>query len=223
MHKHFLLSVLLLSLCLGCGTGEYESRIGKHGGGSTAAANLLGPAEEIPGTRVSFRPPLGMKLLPKNTDPRRAVPFSPGMRIYEGFVKDSTGGEIPFYCYFGADKTSKAPGQDVTTLWNAVLKAARGQAKPLTDITVTGADGKEDTWQMGRVIGHNQETYYRDKSGSGTYRPMDIALEFYVHEQAGFTAVITWRVPTNIEKNVGDVGLAELAKAVAGGVTVRPK
>ena len=55
MHKRFLLNSLLLCLCLGCGTGEYESRIGQHRGGS--APEALGPAEEIAGTRVSIRAP----------------------------------------------------------------------------------------------------------------------------------------------------------------------
>ena len=79
MHKHFLASVVLLSFCLGCGTGEYESRIGGHrggggGGGGAAAADPLGPAEDLPGTRVSIRVPPCVTLVPEGTDPEAVPP-----------------------------------------------------------------------------------------------------------------------------------------------------
>jgi hypothetical protein len=52
---------------------------------------------------------------------------------------------------------------------------------------------------------------------------MDCVGELYLREDAGFFVMIAWRVPSNIEKNVGDIGLAELAKLTAGAVSVKPQ
>jgi hypothetical protein len=35
--------------------------------------------------------------------------------------------------------------------------------------------------------------------------------------------MILWRLPASIEKNVGDIGLADLAKQTAGGVSIKPQ
>ncbi len=139
MHKHFLPSVLLLSLCLGCGTGEYESRIGQHSSGS-AAADLLGPAEELPGTRVSFHAPSRMTLLPAGTDPKRTQlpPMQlPGVqqRVYEGFVKDTAGGQTPFYCLIMSMQLPKGPGVNVTEgIKNAMTKTPGGGTRAVRGI-----------------------------------------------------------------------------------------
>jgi hypothetical protein len=52
---------------------------------------------------------------------------------------------------------------------------------------------------------------------------MDAIGEGYAREEAGCVIMIAWRVPSHLEKNIGDVGLADLAKAVAGGVSVKPQ
>ena len=67
MHKRLLLHVVLLCLCLGCGTGEYELRIAQRK--TTSPFDGLLPAEELAGTRVSIRVPRGTTLLPDGTDP----------------------------------------------------------------------------------------------------------------------------------------------------------
>lgn len=226
MHRHFLLSVLLLSLCLGCGTGEYESRIGQHKGGA-AAPDLLGPAEELPGTRVSIRVPRCMALLPQGTDPKPApgIPFPmPGvqLRIYEGFVKDSDGGQIPFYCTLFTMETPKTPGGNLLNQMKTTMAKVSGQEPQFVDFQATSPEGKESKWQMGRAT-DKDSFYYKGKDGKDSLRPMDAIGEMYLREEAGYSIIVGWRVPANIEKNVGDVGLAELAKATAGGVSVRPQ
>ena len=216
MHKHFSLSVLLLSLCLGCGKG----------GGPP---DLVGPAEDLPGTRVSFRVPTCMTLLPDGTDAKRAkplIPFQiPGMqqRTYEGFVKDGVGSEIPFYCHVLVVATPKAPGQDVSSQLRSAMSKIPGNAPALTDFLAVSPEGKESKWQMMRLPAATNEFYCKDKAGKETYKPLNAIGEMYLHEEAGFSVMIAWRLPEYIEKNVGNVGLAELAKATAGGVTVRPQ
>jgi hypothetical protein len=225
MHKHFLPSVLLLSLCLGCGTGEYESRIGQHrGGGAAAGGDLLGPSEALAGTRVSIQPPLCMTLMPQGADPKRTkIPALslPGlqMRVYEGFVKDSDGGDIPFYCAVMAMEVPK--GMNMGGQMQAMASKQPGKPQ-ITDVQITGPDGKDNKWQTGRGV-EKDEFFYKSKDGKEAPRPMDAVGEMYAREDGGTFIMIGWRVPANIEQNVGNVGLAQLAKAVAGGVTVRPQ
>jgi hypothetical protein len=229
MHKHFLASVFLLSLCLGCGTGEYESRIGGHhgGGGGAAGPDLLGPAEDWSGTRVSVRVPHCMAILPPGADPKRArnIPTPlPTMqqRVYEGFVTDRDGGKTPFYWHILVMDVPKAPGVSVADQLKKAMAKDPANAPKFADFQAVNSEGKETKWQMAHSSDKG-DFYYKDKNGVETLRPMDEAEEMYVHEDAGYFVFIAWRVPSNIEQNIGDVGLAELAKAVAGGVTVKPQ
>jgi len=226
MHKRFLLNILLLGLCLGCGTGEYESRIGQHRVGSTASApDLLGPAEDLPGTRVSIHAPRCMTLLPQEAEPKRSKSFPlPGaqQRIYEGFVKDSEGGEIPFYCYIIAMEIPKVPGLNLMSQMQTAMTKAPGNAPQFVEVQVTSPEGKESKWQMAHGP-DKDEFYYKGKDGKETLRPMDAVDEAYLREEAGYIVMVLWRLPSHIEQNVGDVGLVQLAKATAGGVSVRPQ
>ena len=227
MHKHFLLSVLLLSLCLGCGTGEYESRIGQHKGGA-AGGDLLGPADELVGTRISIRAPACMTLLPPGTDPKRAkgIPMAlPGVqqRTYEGFVEDTDGGKTPFYFHVITMEVPKAPGVNIMEQTKTMMSKVPGHAPPqFAEFQATSPDGKESKWQMAH-LSDKDEFYYKGKDGKDLLRSMPDVEEMYLREDAGYFIMIGWRVPSNIEQNVGGVGLAELAKAAAGGVSVKPQ
>ncbi len=235
MHKHFLLSAFLLSLCLGCGTGEYESRIGQHhgggGGGAAAAPSTdLGPAEDLPGTRVSVRVPGCLMPLPDGTDPKRdqLLHLQPAYveRAYEGFVKDSTGGQIPFYCHIFAAETPKTPGPGVADRLFSTLTTGGGGVRGSPgrlEWQVTGPDGKQRTWDAMKLSGGQMQFYYKDKSGQPSYRYMDNSYLFVWCDESGYSVAIAYRLPTEIEKNVGEVGLSELGKATAAGVTFRPK
>ena len=53
---------------------------------------------------------------------------------------------------------------------------------------------------------------------------MDNSYLFVWCDESGYSVAIAYRLPTGeIEKNVGEVGLSELGKATAAGVTFRPK
>ena len=168
-----------------------------------------------------------MTLLPQGADPKRTKVESvslPGaqVRTYEGFVKDSAGGEIPFYCHIVAMETSKAPGVNLLDKMKEGMAKEVGHGSQFVEFHATGPEGKESKWQMIHAP-DKDDYYYKGKDGKEALRPMDAIGEMYLREEAGYFILIGWRVPANIEKNVGEVGLAELAKAVAGGVTVRPQ
>jgi hypothetical protein len=230
MPKSLSLSVVLLCLCLGCGTGEYESRIGQHRGGSAAAAgpSLLGPAEDVSGTRVTIHAPLGMTLAPQGGDSKRAKPFPfpvPGaqQRIYEGFVTDSQGGQTPFYCNIITLDISKVAGLDPMGMMKGAAAKAPG-APQFSEIQATSPEGKESKWQTARHA-DKDEFYYKSKDGKENFQQMDDIEEIYVQQESGFFVMIAWRLPSHIEPYIGGegVGLGQLAKAVAGGVTVKPQ
>jgi hypothetical protein len=227
MHKYILASAVLLSLCLGCGTGEYQSHIGQSRGGA-AGGDLLGPAEDMAGTRVSIRAPRCVTLLPQGTDPKRAktIPIPlPGIqqRTYEGFVEDTDGGKTPFYFHVMTMEVPKAPGMNFMDQMKAGMSKVPGAAAPqFTEFQATGPDGKECKWQTARKS-DKDDFYYKGKDGKDSLRSMPDVEEMYMREDAGYLIMIAWRIPANIEQNVGGVGLAELAKAAAGGVSVKPQ
>ena len=164
-----------------------------------------------------------MTLLSQGTDPKRAKPIPmPGVqpRIYEGFVKDSTGGEIPFYCYFVVLEMPKVPGVNLADIMKSAIAKMPGSPQ-MTEVQATSPEGKESKWQM--VHGPEKDEFYYKKDGKDTLQPMDAIDEMYHHEEAGVFVIIAWRLPASIEKNIGDVGLTDLAKAVAGGVSVKPQ
>jgi hypothetical protein len=220
MNKCFLLNGVLLCLCLGCGPSEYQTRMAQRK--ASSASEALGPAEELTGTRVSICAPRCMTLLPQGTDPKRSktIPIPiPGaqQRIYEGFVKDSAGGEMPFYCCIIALEVPKVPGASPMSQ----MQATMGQVQ-FSEFQAASPEGKESKWQMAREL-NKDEFYYKGKDGKDTLQPMDAVAEGYFHEEAGFFVMVMWRLPTSIEKNIGGVGLAELAKQTVGAVSFKPQ
>jgi hypothetical protein len=150
----------------------------------------------------------------------------PGLqqKTYEGFVPDAAEGSIPFYCHVAAIETSKVPGQNLASFVQGALgKLQPGAAPQWVDVQAASPEGKESKWQTMHLSLPQEEFYYREKGGKESFRSMPCVLEAYIHEEAGFSVVIIVRAPSSIEQNVGNVGLAELAKAAAGGVSVRPQ
>lgn len=217
MRKLFLLN-LLVCLVLGCGTSSYESRIGQRSG--PKKADNLPAAEDLPGTKVSIRMPgqLGQPLVEDANNAKRVKPglfVMPGLkRTYETFAKDSEGGEWPFYCYIGV--VEGADAKDITGKIRGELGNNAGQWQ---DFQADAPDGGKIAWKMLRFTS-DQEFYVKDKTGQGNSRPgVAGLLEVYVHEGPATTVVVAWRVPAFIEPTVG---LANLTKTTAAGVSVKP-
>ncbi len=217
MRKLFLLSVLVC-LVLGCGTGSYESRIGSRK--TASKADNLPAAEDLPGTKVSIRVPglLGQPLAEDANNAKRVKPglFTlPGLkRTYEGFVKDSTGGEWPYYCYFGV-----VEGADAQNVTGKIRTELGNNAGDWADFPCETPDGRGTTWKKLRLTA-NQEFYYKNKDGQGKDLPNTPGLlEVYVHEEAGTAVIVAWRMPAALEASVA---LADLAKTTAGGMSIKP-
>lgn len=192
------------------------------------ATDLLGPAGDLQGTRVSIRMATCLSAVPAGVDPKRsqAIPIPiPGLqqKTYEGFVEDGAHGQIPFYCQVMVVEKAKMPGGSLAAQLPAGIGKPPGGPGQPTDLQVTTSEGKESKWQTMRMTLPKQEFYYRDQAGHESFRTIDAIIDMYTHDEAGYSIMLVWRVPSDIEQNVGNVGLAELAKAVAGGVTVRPQ
>jgi hypothetical protein len=218
--------VLLLLLLVGCGTGEYERRLGERNAKIQAKAalkfNVLAAPLELPGTGVSIAVPksLADPPLAENADPRRLKPPTlaiPGQKLtYEGFVQDSEGGQLSYYCYLGV-----TPGS-LQEVVGEVQKEAMGNQRrrgglAWTDFEGEQRDGLMNKWRKVR-IDKEQEFYYKPKNGQEQFPAMPGALEIYLYDAGGQVVVMAWRLPTSIEKNVG---LASLMPLVAGSVSVK--
>lgn len=224
MHKRFLLNILLLCLCfVGCGTSDYEAKIGQRKAGG--APDALLPAEDLPGTRVSIRVARRFDspaLAEGAVDAKRVKPgivTIPGWkRTCEGLVKDAAGGQMPFYCYIGVVEKPAGAGQNAADqLLAEVKKLPEGNAVQWADFQATSPEGRDSKWRMLRVT-CPQDFYYKEKDGKDGSRSMPGILEVYVCEEAGFSVVMVWRLPTSLEQNIG---LGELVKQMAGAVSVK--
>jgi hypothetical protein len=223
MRKCFSVNILLLSLCLGCGTGDYEAKLDHRK--VTSKFDVLLPAENLAGTRVSIRTPSEFKLPPLAEGTADVKRYKPGVvtvpglkRTCEGLIEDAAKGQIPFYCHIGvieasADQAKKTAEQ----LQAEVAKLPKGETVQWSPMQVATPNGRESNWQMLRLA-CPQEFYYKTKEGKDTFTTMDGILEVYLHEEGGYAVVIVWRLPSSVEQNVG---LPDLAKLMAGAVSVK--
>ncbi len=225
-----LLCCLLLCLWVGCGTSGYEQRLEGRGARTPAQAaqaaakfDKLNNPQQVPGTPVSIRIPRAFTSPPLaegTADARRVKPgivAIPGLKLtYEGFVKDSAEGQMPYYCYVGV---TSGPLQNVEPqLRNELAKQFQGGMTDWTDFSCETPEGQTIQWRKLRLLG-KQEFYYKDKEGKEHYpSKVDGVLEIYLCEKGGQVVIVAWRLPAGIEPNVA---LGELAPLVAGSVSVK--
>ncbi|MEN6406293.1 MAG: hypothetical protein ABFC77_07470 [Thermoguttaceae bacterium] len=220
-------SVLLpcgLAMLIGCGTGEYEKRLAGRDARLKAQAVArfadLGNEQNLASTNVSFRIPKKMTAL-SSGDQRRmnagALPIPDAHQTYEGFVQDSTGGQLPYYCYVGV---LPVPLQQITSQMQTVLTAAKlNGSLNWTDVQAESPDGEVSTWKKLRLQ-TNQDFYYKTKDGQSQYPNVPGMLEFYLRDAGKSVIFVIWRMPTSIEPNVE---LARLAPLVNGCVKAEKK
>ncbi len=230
--KRYLVAGLsfLLCICLGCGTGGYEKqleetvqRLGKE----SAFSGMHSPAQ-LPGTPVSVQLPgfFPQTPLAADSDPRRLAPPSlevPDLKAtHEGSITDSEGGKIPFYCYLAASE--KDPER---SLYRHLRDAFPTTNARWETADCTGSDGATRQWKLLKSAAAQQEFYYVNQQGQESFRSMECTVRFYVRKEGNWFVVVGWRVPTTIEKLIGqgaeqgeDLGLDQWAPRVAGSVKV---
>lgn len=206
-----------LAVLVGCGTGEYEKRLSGRDARLKAQALArfadLGNEQKLPGANVSFRVPKKMSALTSG-DPRRLtpglLPLPDGHQTFEGFIQDSTGGQLPYYCYVGV---LPVPLQQLTAQMQAAFTAAKANGSVnWADAQAESPDGEVSQWKKLRLPA-NQVFYYKKKDGQSQYPNMPGVLELYLGDAGKSTVFIIWRLPTSIENNVE---LARLAPLVNG-------
>lgn len=216
----------LLCICLGCGTGGYEKQLEetvKRLGKESVFRGMHSPTQ-LPGTPVSVQLPGFFQQTPlaADSDPRRLAPPSlevPELKAtYEGSITDSEGGEIPFYCYLAASEEDPE-GQ----LYRRVREAFPTTDARWETVDCTGSDGATRQWKLLKSAAVQQEFYYVNQQGQESFRSLGCTVRFYVRKEGNWFVVVGWRVPTTIEKLIGqgeDLGLDKWAPRVAGSVKV---
>lgn len=220
--RKILLWNVLLSLCLGCGTGHYEELVGNRK--STPASDSLGAEQTLEGTKISIRVPSKLGSPLAGAEDGRMKPgiitISDLKQTYETSLKDSAGGEQTCYCYVGATDAKLTPLEKIAGDIRAQLTAC---PDPKTvgnwmDYQGKAPDGRPIAWRQLRFTGV-QPLYYRDKDGKGKLQDMEGMLDVYLHEEAGTVVIVAWRMSTKLESAIG---LGEMAAAVAGSVSAKP-
>jgi len=157
-------------------------------------------------------------------DPRRLKPSLatlPGLKLtYEAFIKDAEGGQLPYYCYVGAVSMANDSGKDPGGSLRGEL-AGQPANESLSDwepFQGETPEGQGSQWKRLRCVAP-QEFAYTSQAGRTSLMTLPGVLEIYLREEGGYLIVIAWRMPKNIEPNVG---LAKWAPLVAGCVSVKP-
>jgi hypothetical protein len=222
---------LLLSTCLGCGTRRYEDRLQETVKRleQESVFSQMQPPVRLSDTPVMVQFPrfFDHAPLPDDSDPRRLKPPSvdiPGLKLtYEGFITDSEGGKIPFYCYLAA--TEEDPARQ---LQRQVRNAFPAEALDWQSVDCPTPDGGTITWKQLQAEGTQgdgteQEFYYVNESGQESFAKMPAKFLLDLRQEGRLFLVIAWRAPTSIEKLIGqdgNFGLDQWAGRVAGSVTV---
>ncbi len=233
MSKHFtyycpmVAGNLLLILCFGCETAEYEEQLGRTIARLEQQSEFtteMYPPKQVPGTPAWVQLPRSFEEAPLaddgGDDGRRRPPVYVGglKSTYEGFIVDGSGGKMPFYCYLSAlDAASPPAARFNRSMRTQLLSGLDSSIGPWETVQCRAPTGGASEWQKLRATGA-QQFYYVDGNGQGGPREMDGVMEFYTRQDSGFLIVIGWRMPAAIEQYVG---LSEWAPRVAGSVTFK--
>jgi hypothetical protein len=87
------------------------------------------------------------------------------------------------------------------------------------DVSFPTPEGRAATWKKLRSTG-DQEFYCVEKSGKASFRKLPGILEIFYRQDAGCLALMSWRVPTAVEKSTD---FSKLAALMAGSVMVKEK
>lgn len=222
--------VLLLGTWVGCGTGEYESRLKateqRLKQGSVFAQ--MSDAIDLPGTPITVQlpPELNGSPLAEGTDPRRLKPpgpeggeLLPGRKAtYEGFVPYEGGSKMAYYCYLAATEASLIGSRDPIRSLRLQLRTMFPESNSTWEpVQCQTPDGTTKEWNHLSCTG-DQEFYDVDPSGKETFKNTGGTMEFFSRKEGDYLIMIGWRVPTVYTQQVG---LAEWGPRVAGSVTVK--
>jgi len=208
----WLSAAVLLPVVVGCGRAEYEARLdarleqikkGSAFGAMQVAVSLTNP--ELRSGTAAARLPKHLTVLPvgaeDGVDQRRTTPPNYTPRGHaataEGFVTDSEGGKISYYCYLGAT-TLREQDRERT---ERIFRNRFTGAFPDTTVTYDQADGLTPTgsavvWNRARVE-LPQEFYYVDAEGNESYRMAPAFYELWYRIEGDVMLSVAWRVPTD--------------------------
>jgi hypothetical protein len=220
--------VVVVCLCQGCGTGEYERRLNERVKtlGAESSFAHLDQTVDLPGAPLTLGVPGALTRLGESVDPGRLNP--PYMEIpdrkftYEGSVTDARGGKQHYYCYLAVSSVA-AVGSDSPL--KLIHQRARvqfpGMAAGTEDVHIKTPEGRAIVWQRFRMT-VKQGFFYIDQGGQQKSVDMDGILEVWarLEQEAGYHVVVVWRVPAAIAGK-DYANLAERASLVAGSIRVK--
>lgn len=228
------LPAALLASVLGCGAGEYQSRVqarvqematGSEFAGLYAAQTLGDRPVSVRVPQVFTSPPLvpGAEVAGEGAPPatervQPGVVDLPGLTYtYEDFVADAEGGRIPFYLHVGAANTTHRAFRDPTNRWVHQIKSRLPDQDPSWErVECDTPDGRFLVWQRLRAEGEQPFSYV---SQDGRRRVVELPgiLEIYYRVEGDWAITLVWRVPSSIAPHVG---LERWAPMVAGTVSL---
>ena len=204
-------------MCQGCGTGNYEQKMEASRARLETQKSLMQRFDNdlyaeapIPDTSIGLRVPLVFENPPQSDVSREPafVRSLPGLKLdYQVYGVDANNVEHMFHLYVGVTESSPDLLQ---TLSGKVKRAFSGSKADWQDETCDTPTGGTVAWKRLRVTGPQP---FQSRAGTVPTEPG--IFDLWVHDAAGTSVLVAWRVPTSIAKQTK---YEELAPLTAGTV-----
>ncbi len=210
----------------GCGTSEYEERLGKTlqemQSNSKYSEVLKQDAEPIPDTQLAFRVPKRFTQAPLAkgaVDVKRFSPFGKEMSgqklAFEDFIEDSKGGKTAYYLYVAV--VDMPQGREPVAFMNAVIDGLSmnvkdAKSEPVADKPCETPSGAATPWKYFRST-FSASFYYEPKQGQPGFRSEKGVTDCYSRVIDDKIVILYWAVPNRL---LDSVDLDSLAPMVAG-------
>ncbi|HUT09114.1 MAG TPA: hypothetical protein VMY42_01335 [Thermoguttaceae bacterium] len=239
-------AALLLGVCLGCGTGEYETRLDETveriQKESDFGDDICYEPQKLAETAVWFQVPknfaetslqeASIKELSRVQLPENLNSSIPGLQwTYEGwFSYDAEEGpdsgknpKTAYYCYLSATDLLTSTTKDPMRTVRNNLDRAGSSEKSAKIVSCKTPEGRSVTWTMTEYIIQDplQDFYHIDEEGNGQFTPMGGTLIFYgrTDEERNLAIIVGFRVPTKIWELKG-FSLKERVALVPGSIKI---
>src|SRR5574340_525688 len=156
---------LVLGACAGCGTAEYEKRLGQavQTAKQDSVFSQMRPAVALAGTpiRIQLSQNLEATPLADGTDPRRLKPpaaqtgdvLVDRKLTFEGF-QQYQGGKMALYCYVAATDMAALAGRDpMQSLIRQIRQLYPAWSGQTETVQCVSVDGTAQAWQRVRATG----------------------------------------------------------------------
>jgi hypothetical protein len=223
-----LVTITLFVFLLGCGTDEYQSRLDRKLSGLSSGSkfSVLGGDTPIPDSPFSIRLPTTMQSVDIKDAQRgkfSVFELESVKATYEGTIKDSGGGKLPYYLYVSVSDMGNSTQLPLMVWLNALqtklLNSPDSSSEPNKNYSASTAEGGDVQWE--EIHYHcPQKFLYTNNEGKQVYQDMKGTLVMISRAENGKAISLIFRYPSDLESQHGPEFDSDWIKLIAGTLKV---